>query len=303
MDRDGKKTFQKHLKNLVFALARCYPIRPNNAEEAAELCRVIIGHSLAATVGKLSKSGDDPGQVAREYQRTSACLGPSHDRYRFYLSVKPPALNFEARHASAIVATAVQNRQNVHFDAHGFEHADATLRMLEGVLEQFPKEEGVRWSFGITLPARWKRSLADAAWVVDNGVRPRIVKGDFAAGAAEETDPAQGFLALVDTLAGKVPELALATHDCSLAREAVTHCKKAGAAVELELFFGRPCASMMALSRELQVPLRFYVPYGDTLLIYAIRDLLANPHKLLRRDSYQIFGSPERKLARIIRSP
>jgi proline dehydrogenase len=59
---------------------------------------------------------------------------------------------------------------------------------------------------------------------------------------------------------------------------------------------------MMALSRELQVPLRFYVPYGDTLLIYFIRDLLSNPHKLFRPDSYQILGSPATKLVRIIQS-
>ena len=56
---------------------------------------------------------------------------------------------------------------------------------------------------------------------------------------------------------------------------------------------------MLALAREAGVPAGFYVPYGDTLLIYVIRDLLTNPHKLLRRDSFELLGSQRAKLARI----
>ena len=138
--------------------------------------------------------------------------------------------------------------------------------------------------------------------VTKSVVRVRVVQGDFAAAAADEVDPGRGYLELVGQLAGKVPDLALATHNCDLAREAIAKCKNCGVPVQLELFFGRPASAMLALSRETGVPVGFYVPYGDTLLIYLIRDLLGNPHKLLRRDSFELLESQQTKLARIVGS-
>jgi proline dehydrogenase len=305
MDLEKKDGFLKReLKSVVYAVGKSCPLRPKNAPEALELCKVLLGHRISSTMGKLSKAGDDPGEIVKEYQVASNTMKSCQAPERFYLSVKPPALQFKPEYASAIVAAALRNGQGVHFDAHGYPFTDATLEMLQDVLRRHPAEApaGRNWSFGLTLPSRWKRSCADAEWLIEKGIRPRLVKGDFAAPASEETDPERGFLALVERLAGKVPELALATHDSRLAREAVGRCRRGGTAVELELFFGRPSSAMMALSRELQVPLRFYVPYGDTLLIYFIRDLLSNPHKLFRPDSYQILGSPATKLVRIIQS-
>jgi len=286
-------------------LARCCAIRPGNGSDAAEVCRTLAGHGIASTLGKLSKSGDDPAQIVHEYQLASDSLGINAARDRFYLSLKPPALNFNPDHAADIVATALRNGHGVHFDAHAFVYANRGLKLLEDVMEQYQErssdtERG--WIFGLTLPSRWKRSQADARWAASKGVRPRLVKGDFKAGSSEEVSPTKGFLALIDLLAGDVAELAVATHDCALAREALTRCKRAGSAVQLELFFGMPSGSMMALARELEVPVRFYVPFGDTLLIYAIRDLLANPQKILRRGSYERVGTLEKKLARIMGS-
>jgi proline dehydrogenase len=304
MESETNSVYKRELKRLVYGLAKCYAIRPKNGSDAAEVCRVLCGHDIASTLGKLSKSGDDPAQIVHEYQLASDSLKSGTLSDRFYLSLKPPALNFDPEYAAAIVAKALQNGHGVHFDAHAFSHADPTLRLLEAVMERkLASSDTTRsWSFGLTLPSRWKRSLADARWAAKKGVRPRLVKGDFKGGASDEVDPEKGFLALVDQLAGDVSELAVATHDCALAREAVTRCRRAGSSVQLELFFGMPSGSMMALSRELEVPVRFYVPYGDTLLIYVIRDLLSNPHKILRRSSFEVLGSQETKLTRIIGS-
>jgi len=305
MESKSSQGYKNHLKRLVYALARCYAIRPRNGLDAAGVCRMLACHDIASTLGKLSKSGDDPAQIVHEYQLASNSLGSSTAGDRFYLSVKPPALNFNPDLAADIVATALQNGHGVHFDAHGFIYANRGLELLEGVMERYRERSSDTARgciFGLTLPSRWKRSQADARWVARKGVRPRLVKGDFRAGSSDEVSPTKGFLALIDLLAGDVAELAVATHDCALAREAVMRCKRAGSAVQLELFFGMPSGSMMALARELEVPVRFYVPFGDTLLIYVIRDLLANPHKVLRRSSYEIVGSLEKKLARIIGS-
>lgn len=290
-------TYRKYLKALAYGVARCFPLRPNNSLQAAALCQALANNGIASTLGRLSKAGDDPGEIVREYQGASNSLAAAED---FYLSVKPPALSFDPSHALAIVATALKNGHSVHFDAHGFAYADPTFRMLQAVLEATRPGRGRGWTFGLTLPSRWKRSISDALWVAEMGIRPRLVKGDFKANAVDEVEPVQGLLTLVDALAGEVKEIALATHDCSMAREVVRRCGEKGTAVQFELFFGMPSSNMLALSRELKVPCRFYIPYGDTLLVYVVRDLLTNPHKVLRPNSLELLGSQEQKLARIL---
>jgi len=293
--------YRKLLKKMAYRLGKLFPIKPQSISEGAELCQILQGHDLFTTLGKLSKSGDDPKEIVHEYQLASKSLLQSPTRDRFYLSVKPPALNFDPDYAEIIATTALLNGHGVHFDSHKFAQTDPTLALLEALLSRkLPLNDSRRgWRFSLTLPSRWKRSAADARWASANGVRVRVVKGDFEAGPGDEVDPRRGFLELVDQLAGAVPDLALATHDCLLAREAIAKCQKVGVSVQLELFFGRPASAMLALARETGVPVGFYVPYGDTLLVYVIRDLLTNPHKLLRRDSFELFGTPKTKLARI----
>jgi proline dehydrogenase len=295
--------YKRLLKRCAYGLGKLYPIKPQNVGEGAELCRVLQGHDLLTTLGRLSKFGDDPVQIVNEYQTASTTLFNSPTPDGFYLSVKPPAIDFDPGYAAAIAASALLNGHGIHFDSHKFHQTDATLGLLQGLLTlNLPSDARQdRWRFSLSVPTRWKRSMSDARWAVENGVRIRLVKGDFAADLSEEVDSIRGFLNLVDQLAGKVPCLALATHDCVLAREAVARCKKAGTTVQLELFFGRPASAMLALSREMKVPAGFYVPYGDTLLVYVIKDLLTNPLKLLRRDSFEVLGSQKTKLTRITR--
>jgi proline dehydrogenase len=293
--------YQKQLKSFIYRLGRICPLKPQSVAEGTELCRILQGHDLFTTLGRLSKSGDDPLQIVREYQLASNSLLQSPARDRFYLSVKPPALGFNSEYAEAIAATALLNGHGVHLDSHKFAQTDATLRLLDDLLQRkLPADERPgNWRFSLSVPSRWKRSREDARWAAARGVRIRLVKGDFAAEPAEDLDPCAGFLELVEQLAGKVPFLALATHDRDLAAQCIARCQKAGTAVQLELFFGRPASAVLELCKRAAVPVGFYVPYGDTLLIYVIRDLLTNPHKLLRRDSFELLGSQRRKLARI----
>jgi hypothetical protein len=113
-------------------------------------------------------------------------------------------------------------------------------------------------------------------------------------------DPHRGFLTLVDLFAGAVPRITIATHDYELAKEAIVRTKKAGTQVQLELLFGMPCAKMISLSSQQGIPLRFYIPYGDTLLVYGIHHLLTNPHKIFRPGILELCTSSKSKLARII---
>jgi proline dehydrogenase len=297
--------YGKGLKRIVYGLGKLCPVSPKDLSEGLDVCRVLHGCGIPSTLGKFSKDGDDPAEIAHECRMASDALKSAPAGDRFYLSLKPPALNFDIEQAATIVFTALKNGHAVHFDSHDHVLADPTIRLLEQVMDRYVSRNDVagNWRFGLTLPARWKRSVADAEWAAEKGVRARLTKGEFkCAGSSDEREPVGGFLALVDRLAGNVPEIAVATHDDALAREAIGRCRRAGSSVQLELLFGMPVGKMIALSRETGVPVRFYVPYGDTLLLYGIRRFLANPHRLLRSDFLEVVSGHKSKLARIVRS-
>jgi len=295
---------QTTLKQLAYRLGKPFPVKPSSVAEGTELCRILQGHQLLTTLGRLSKAGDDPAQIVEEYQRASNSLTRDCAGERFYLSVKPPALRFDHERAAAIAGSALLNGHGVHLDSHKYHEAEPTFALLDHLLAQsLPGAEARRnWRLGVSLPTRWKRSRADARCAVEKGVRVRLVKGDFPAPPGEEVDAVQGCRDLVDQLAGKVPGLALATHDCALARECIERCRRCGSQLQLELFFGRPASSLLALAKEYDVPVGFYIPYGDTLFVYLVRDLLTHPLKLLRGHPAELLGTLETKLARIVRA-
>jgi proline dehydrogenase len=295
----------KQLKKAVFGLGKLCPVSPKNLSEGLHVCRTLHMHGICSTLGKFSKGGDDPAPIVSEYQLASDALKGVTDRDYFYLSLKPPALDFDIRHGAAIASVALQNGHGVHFDSHKHIQADPTIRLIEQVMDQNvpSKAANGRWNFSVTLPSRWRRSLEDAQWAINKGVRVRLVKGEFkAAYSSEEMDPGKGFLQLIDRLAGRVPEIAVASHDYKLAGEAIARCKNSGTRVQLELLFGMPSGRMLSLSSEMGVPVRFYVPYGDTLLVYGIRYFLENPRKFLGRNLLESVAGYKSKLGRIIAS-
>lgn len=295
----------EQLKRIIYKLAKLYPVGPKNLSEGIAVCRALHEFGAFSTLGKFNNKGEDAKQIVQECQMASDALRSASAGEHFYLSLKPPAFRFNIEPVTAIVATALTNGHSINFDAHEHRLADLTIQLLEQVMDRdvLPNTPAESWRFSLTLPTRWNRSMADAEWVIRKGVRARLVKGEFKGpSSSEEMDPRRGFLLLVDRLAGNVPEIAVATHDCALAREAISRCQDTGCPVQLELLFGMPLSNMMALARELRVPVRFYVPYGETLLVYGTRHFLTNPHKLLRPGLLEVFSSQQSKLARIARS-
>ena len=291
------------LKKVVYGLEKLCPISPKNLSEGLHVCRTLQMRGIPSTLGKFSKLGDDIDEIISEYQLASNTIESCSAADHFYLSLKPSVLNFNRENVLAIATVALQKGHGVHFDSREHAQAEPTIRLLQHIMDQnIPAPDTTcTWKFSIAMPTRWKRSIADAQWAAKNGVRVRLVKGEFKApSSAEEMDPAMGFLELVDRLAGNVPEIALASHDYALVREAITRCKKTATAVQLELIFGLPVGRLLALAVEMGVPVRFYVPYGDALLIYGIRYFLRNPQKLLRPGFLEMFASFKSKLNRAI---
>lgn len=159
--------YKKQLKQAAYAIGRLIDVSPGNLAEGVEICRVLHSHEIAATLGKFSKAGDDPAQIVHEYQLASNSLRSAP----FYLSVKPPALDFDLCHAAAITDTAILNGHGIHFDSHEHVQADQTMQLLQDVMAQHASAKGAggRWRYGVTLPSRWKRSMADARWVAEKG--------------------------------------------------------------------------------------------------------------------------------------
>ena len=73
-------------------------------------------------------------------------------------------------------------------------------------------------------------------------------------------------------------EVAVATHDAALAREAFLRLRRAGTPCELELLCGLPRAEVMAVAKEFDVPVRLYIPFGTAWLPYALGQLVRKPH-------------------------
>ncbi len=145
------------------------------------------------------------------------------------------------------------------------ESAERTLALIA---ESAPRDD----QLGITLPARWRRSPGDAAAAVELGLGVRVVKGRWPDLGAPDRDLRAGFLALVERLAGRARRVAVATHDESLARQALGLLRAAGTPCELELLFGLPAAPAARAADELSAPVRIYVPYGHATLPYRVPD-------------------------------
>jgi proline dehydrogenase len=234
---------------------------------------MLTGHWLAengfaCTIAFWNSAGDPVEEVMTAYRSASVAL--RSEGVDGYLSVKAPAVEYR----SDLLADLVRDSATrIHFDAHGPETADPTFALIDGL----PRGAA---PIGCTLPGRWARSPGDADWAVDRGLAVRIVKGQWSDPRAPDLDMRQGFLAIVDRLAGRAPMVAVATHDVPLAREALRRLLAAGTPCELELLFGLPILPTLPVAQETGVLVRQYVPYGHGYLPYCISQGVRNPHVL-----------------------
>ena len=155
--------------------------------------------------------------------------------------------------------------------AHAPADADATLDALAALLPDFPDS-------GIALPARWRRSAADAARLSGTSARIRVVKGEWADPLCDAADGDAAYLTLIDALAGRAAPVAVATHKPALSAAALDRLLAAGTPCELEQLRGLPGRRTLVAARTRGVGTRLYVPLGAGWWPYAIDKALARPH-------------------------
>jgi len=249
-------------------------------EDALRACHGLAARKLATSIGFWNVARDDPRAVADAYLAGLDSIARAG--LDCSLSVKASAVGCSRVLMDEVVTRATETGIGVHFDSMRPEAAGPTLQLIGESAARFPR-------IGCTLPARWQRSARDAERALELGVNVRVVKGEWA-DPVRDVDPREGYLSVIDRLAGRAHHVAVATHDIVLAREALRRLRAAGTPCQLELLFGLPLKAALQVGFEAGVSTRVYVPYGAAWLPYCLSRLRQNPHILvwLMRDA--LFG-------------
>lgn len=263
-----RRRAQGLLRALDRQAARAYVVGPSLAD-GMRACRSLTALGIRTTICYWSGEDDAPRDIAERYVAAIDAIGL--EGLNCYASMKAPPLGFSRDLVARIAERARERRVGIHFDSLSPDDTDHTFSLIE---EMIPRHDDL----GCTLPGRWQRSIADADRAVDLHLRVRIVKGQWADSDGHDLDPRQGFLGVVDRLAGRVRHAAVATHDPILAREALRRLRAAGTPCELELWFGLPIRRAIRSALAIGVPIRMYVPYGHGSLPYAMWQAKEHPH-------------------------
>ena len=230
------------------------------ARDAAAHCARLERRGVATSVGYFGAADATPETVAAANRDLAEAL--AQEGCGTLLALKAPALGFDIGQVREIAAAGMP----LVFDALAEEHAGRTVALAEEL------------TAGVALPARWRRTTADAARLRDGPCRIRLVKGEWADPGGDIADVAAAYLALAASLAGRRATVAVATHDPALAKAALRLLQAAGTPCELEQLRGLPRRRTMAVARRLGAPVRLYYPTGPGWWSYAIDKALARPY-------------------------
>jgi proline dehydrogenase len=238
-------------------------------DDALGVARRLADDGLRSTIGFSPPPLLPPRAVADVHLRAFDRLAAEGGELDCYVSVKLAALGFEAALFAELEAAAARSRRRLHVDALAPEAAEATWGLLEG-----PPRAG---RVGTTLPGRWHRSPDDVDRAARLDLAVRVVKGQWADTEAGAQRVDAGFLRVVERLRGHARCVGVATHDVRLLAQSLRRLTAAGTPCEVELFYGMPFRAPAACARRAGVPVRVYVPYGDTGAPYGRADLVRHP--------------------------
>jgi proline dehydrogenase len=237
-------------------------------QDAQAVCNRLAREGVASTVCYWDVYSDHPASISQAYVSLLGAM--SKGSSDCYLSVKAPSLKFDIDLVKKVLDEATRLNAIVHFDALAPDTVDRTFSLIAEARAIYPK-------LGCTLPGRWRRSLEDTERAIEMGLRVRVVKGEWRGIEDDETDPREGFLNIVERLAGRATHVAVATHNPTIARLSLRLLKKSGTPCELELLYGLPQQPLLKIARDSGVRSRMYVPYGYSGLPYRLKEAVSNP--------------------------
>lgn len=250
-------------------------------EDALRVGRRLARHGFATTVGYWNREGDEAQDVAERY--SAAIHAMAREELDCYLSIKAPALGLDEGLVTGVIKHSERAGVQLHFDSLGPEATDEVFAIIA-------RSHSPSRRMGCTLPGRWHRSRQDADTAIALGLNVRVVKGQWRDPEDPDINPRDGFLEVIDQLAGRARHVRVATHDAPLAREALRKLRAANTSCELELLFGLPMKAALEATREVGVPVRLYVPYGTAFVPYCLNQIRKRPRILWWLFQDAVFG-------------
>src|SRR5262249_24137070 len=202
-------------QSLIRRAASAYTAGPA-LEDARTVCDSLARHGIASTVGYWNIYSDHPASISQAYVGTLRTM--SGHPTDCYLSIKAPALKFDIDVLKKVHEEARRLNAVVHFDAMAPDTVDRTFDFIA-------RAQAIYSQLRCTLPGRWRRSVADASRALDMALRVRVVKGEWSGIGYDETDPREGFLNIIESLAGRAIHVGVATHNAAIARLALRRLK------------------------------------------------------------------------------
>jgi proline dehydrogenase len=236
-------------------------------DQAMETCRRLADYGIASIVGYSAMPGEAPRSVADVHR--GAFDRVVAEGLDCYVSVKLNGIGFDPALFGELALEAARVDRRLHLDALEPETADKTMQLLAKTPCPRP--------LGTTLPGRWRRSVEDGAQAMAQGLYLRIVKGHWTDERRGSVDPAEGFLRIIDLVAGHAGGVGVATHNTALLQESLRRLRAGKTPCEVELYLGMPFRGPAKIAADFGVPVRVYVPFGDAWPGYGIPDLITHP--------------------------
>jgi proline dehydrogenase len=285
-------SLRNFLKPMVMPLikqaTRAY-VAGDNLDDALDLAARVQEAGFSCSLCYWNDGSEEPEIVANEYLKI---LSEGADRgLDLALAMKLPALWERQEEVDRVVERARRVGSPVIFDSHDPHKSDDISKCLEKT-----GPEGVGWA----IPGRWSRSLDDAERAIELGVRVRVVKGQWMDPSNPKIDMREGYLRVIERLAGRASFVGVATHDAPLARKAMEILSEAGTPFEQEFVFPLPIDPAMEEGKRFGAAARLYLPYGSAWLPYSLSRAVTNPVMLywLARDAVmgRTFTVPKREV-------
>lgn len=287
MIRAARRLLTKPLRMVLAVAGRVY-VPGKELGDAMAIARQLADQQVACTLGYFHSWQESNRQMV---DLTNAIVNAvANLEPKGYVSIKAPAFRYDSNVLAAIVTAAGARGVLAHFDSHEHATADATIACVQQAVSL-----GV--PVGLSIPGRWQRSPDDADLGCRLGVRLRLVKGEWPDPSAPTMDMRSGFLDVVDCVAGRATEVAVATHDPWLANESIKRLHAAGTPCELELLNGLPKRALLTIARKHSIPVRIYIPFGVAWRPYAVSKAIERPRILwwIVRDSIVGLASRQQK--------
>lgn len=253
--------------------------------DALEVTRRASANGRSVTICVWNEPGESPKLLLKKYSHLLDVL--SREEGNYHISLKAPSFHYNLDLLRQITDQAAISNIGVEFDSHEPETAQQTMDVVQNIKLRYN-------NIFCALPSRWSRSIRDADWAVEHQIGVRIVKGQWRDPAEPNLDCRKNFLTIADRLASRAVFVSVATHESSLAREALQRLKQSGTPCELEVMFSLPM-SVTHEAERLDVPVRVYVPYGHPSLPYNISNVSARPAVALWALRNFLIGRPPKQ--------